>query len=279
MTAEQFDTMLRLIQADLDGRELDYIWLDGAVEVDETVLGFTNLAGALLQNDESDWKAVIDAHFDAVLAAADTTVAADWETAAPNLRIRMKGTDEVAANFAQQGVYTEIADGLFNVAFYDFPDTAQAVSTTMLEDWGVSGAEVQAVALANTFDSEVTEMVLETSAGFDLWVVVGTWYSATLVNALDGLFELEPGVGAIVAVPTSDVILVHPIVDQGVLVNVFILGQVASSWWADGPASASPDIYWYRDGELSRIDLVIDDSGGRLDSIELTDLAATLPPG
>lgn len=277
MSRAELDQMLFLIEADLDSRGVDYIWLDGAVEVDGAVLGFTNLAGSLLASDETFWADVVAGHFDGIFQALNQTVSPDWSVAAPNLRIRMKGAEEVG-DFLAEGVYEEIAQGLFNVAFYDFPDTAALVTTTMLEDWGVSGAEVRSVALANTLAEASVEVIADTSSGFELLLVFGGFYSATTVNALGGVVELEPGVGAIVGVPTGDTILVHPIVDQGFLGNLFVVGQLTESFWADGPGSASPEIYWYRDGVMSRIDLVIEDGGGQLNAIELTELAETLPP-
>ncbi|MEM8708057.1 MAG: hypothetical protein AAGE98_16460 [Actinomycetota bacterium] len=278
MSRAELDQMLVLIEADLDARSIDYLWLDGGVEIDGSALGFTNLAGSLLASDETFWADLVAEHFDGILQALNQTVSPDWSVAAPNLRIRMKGTEEVQGVLSG-GVYEEIAQGLFNVAFYDFPDTSALVTTTMLEDWGVSGAEVRSVALANTLAEPGVETFVDTSTGFDLVVVVGGFYGATNVNALDGIVELEPGVGAIVSVPTSDTILVHPIVDQAVITNLFVLGQLTEAWWADGPGSASPEIYWYRDGTISRLDLVIGDGTGRLDSIELTELVETLPPG
>ena len=136
MTRAELDQMLFLIEADLDTRGVDYIWLDGAVEVDGAVFGFTNLAGSLLASDETFWADVVAAHFDGIFQTLTQTVSPDWSVAAPNLRIRMKGAEEVG-DFLAEGVYEEIAQGLFNVAFYDFPDTAALVTTTMLREIGM----------------------------------------------------------------------------------------------------------------------------------------------
>jgi hypothetical protein len=82
-----------------------------------------------------------------------------------------------------------------------------------------------------------------------------------------------PPHGLLFAVPHRHVVLVHAIHDHGVALALPNLVLLARHNYAEGEGAISPDVFWWHDGEVARIDVV------ETTNAEGTELAINVPDG
>lgn len=285
--AELFVRFLQLVESYMDGVAVRHVTdVDGGVvvlTVEQFSLGLLNLSQEVIQADPDGWTAIVDGHFDRIFEtiAANPGVPPTWEAGQSVIRVRMY--DELFFEAAGGGADTlrrEVSRGVYATVVLDLPTAVRPIRRFDVAPWGVDDDEIFATALANTIvdpDLIVEPFVLDT--GVALVSLYDSFYSSTFSLQIDDFVDDVGEAGVLLIFPVRDNLVVHVIVDQGAMDAFEQLAMIADGWYADGPASLSPFVYWWRDGELTELGRVIEGVEPALSAgvgQEFTDLIAGL---
>ena len=152
---------------------------------------------------------------------------------------------------------------------------AQAPADDAADDDGEPGSDEDAL-WQEAFDRVAAEDhpeidVEEFGEGVPLMLLASdSYFCATNVLWIERFLDPPPH-GLLFAVPHRHVIVVHAVHDQGVALALPNLVLLARHNHAEGEGPISPDVFWWHDGDVTRIDVVetANDEG--------TELAINLP--
>jgi hypothetical protein len=215
-------------------------------------LGLTNLRQVCSQHPEAEWRALVAQHFDSVFAVGVQGVDPDWALARPNLRIRVYPPESVVA--PDQSFVWQLAPDLFAVLVYDLPETLFNVTQEAARPWGQDRDALWRTGLEN-MNLEPRPKV--TNIGNDATPVLAiegeSYYTATNVLWLDRFMYLDPGLGAVVGVPSRHLLVAHPLRNLGAAVAINQIMAGVSGIFDAGPGSITPNLYWWRRGSLTHL--------------------------
>ena len=188
-------------------------------------------------------------------------------------------------------VHRPVLPGIEAVLVFDLPDRLVPVGPANLAALAAAGAEAPADDDADddgepagdedalwqeAFDRVAAEDhpeidVEEFGEGVPLMLLASdSFFCATNALWIERFLDPPPH-GLLFAVPHRHVIVVHAVHDQGVALALPNLVLLARHNHAEGEGPISPDVFWWHDGEVTRIDVVetANDEG--------TELAINLP--
>ena len=186
-------------------------------------------------------------------------------------------------------VHRPVLPGIEAVLVFDLPDRLVPVGPANLAALAAAGAAAAADDGADgeptddedalwqeAFDRVAAEDhpeidVEEFGEGVPLMLLASdSFFCATNALWIERFLDPPPH-GLLFAVPHRHVIVVHAVHDQGVALALPNLVLLARHNHAEGEGPISPDVFWWHDGEVSRIDVVetANDEG--------TELAINLP--
>ena len=187
-------------------------------------------------------------------------------------------------------VHRPVLPGIEAVLVFDLPDRLVPVGPANLASLAAAGAEAPAdddatdgeptddedALWQEAFDRVAAEDhpeidVEEFGEGVPLMLLASdSFFCATNALWIERFLDPPPH-GLLFAVPHRHVIVVHAVHDQGVALALPNLVLLARHNHAEGEGPISPDVFWWHDGEVSRIDVVesANDEG--------TELAINLP--
>ncbi len=188
-------------------------------------------------------------------------------------------------------VHRPALPGIEAVLVFDLPDRLVPVGPANLAALAAAGAEAPADDDADddgepagdedalwqeAFDRVAAEDhpeidVEEFGEGVPLMLLASdSFFCATNALWIERFLDPPPH-GLLFAVPHRHVIVVHAVHDQGVALALPNLVLLARHNHAEGEGPISPDVFWWHDGEVTRIDVVetANDEG--------TELAINLP--
>lgn len=155
----------------------------------------------------------------------------------------------------------EVASGLSEVVVVDTPDTVMVVDTDRLEALGLSDAELLALGRDNLRAHEPVQPEHHTTGPVELFVAESdSFYTATWALMLDEVVDV-PTEGALVVVPSRHALMAHPLRDADAIKAVQVMLGVAHRHFAEAPGNLTPDLFWYRDGQLRLLPTVERDDG------------------
>lgn len=168
----------------------------------------------------------------------------------PRLKVRLYPDDSPDA----RGVVSRpVAPGIVAVLMLDLPTAIQGVSPRQAERWGQPLDALLDWGTANVLaDDELEQFSLDDGDGTTLQMLAGeSLYVTTQLLGLAGwLPDGLPG-GALVAIPQHHRLLFYPIEDTGVIKAVTAMLRSTRELYHRGPGSLSPDLFWWRDGQLT----------------------------
>ncbi|MFN3653629.1 MAG: hypothetical protein ACK47B_28960 [Armatimonadota bacterium] len=264
---EQFDRFISLVEREL--RRLGFAFqTDRSAGViaarkegrqDSHQLGLTNLAQRCAQTSEADWPDVVAKHVGALVSIESSqtfleSLKNDFEKARELLKIRIYDAAALAEMPEGSHVYWRPADGIVAALTFDLPTTVATVSSDHVEAWGREPEELFRIGLENVratrlqaeevaVDEEVRITVLEAEAE--------DFFTATRALVLEDYLDPIPELGAIVAIPHREALLVYPIRDSSVLPAIQSLLPITLGMYDEGPGSISPHLFWWHRGELT----------------------------
>jgi hypothetical protein len=231
----------------------------------QNAYGLSNLAQLCHAIDRSDWPAAIRTHF-GNLAGAERAhdQLADYAYARDLLKVRVYRTSELLPEALEGMVRQPLAAELVAVLAADLPTTVSTIGEKMAEAWGVPPPELFAAAAEHMADEVpgYEHKVVQFGAAIMHDLVGDSFFVASQIVRFADLAD-PPAGGALVALPNRHHLLWHGIESMDATVQlVQVMLQVAAKLYQDGPGSITPDLYWWRAGELTLLPSRID--GGQI---------------
>lgn len=255
--------------ADFIAEVLSYFNRQGAkVEIDEGVvcrqdgsddpprMGLLNLAQVCNQADRADWSAIISDHFGKVSSPREFEAGLarrSFEDIAPLLAARL-WSDEILGTLSEDKIICrEDLHGTITALVFDLPESVRNVTREEADRWDRSDDELFSVAVANVRNMPAEAFEQEVEGGRLLGFTGNSFFVASRALFLEDYPHCIGPKGSLVAVPHRHMLLCCPIEDLGVLkvLNLFI--SATRGMFRDGPGSISPNVYWYRDGEMTNL--------------------------
>lgn len=149
--------------------------------------------------------------------------------------------------------------------FVDVGDAWQVVTEATLQGWGVSPEAGWRAATDNLrADPVLHDEVTKLAGGIPVRAVFGaSRFSAARLLALPQYLDLEPAFGAIVGVPSDTELVGHAIRSRAFeIARNFMVQAVAELFNNEETNPLSPHLYWWREGQLTRLTEVV---SGRLE--------------
>jgi hypothetical protein len=265
----RYVTFLELVRADLLARGASVRFADGVAEVrlpvgSEVSCGLASLAQLCSRLPVPHWEELMSAHFDALFEGeTELGESLDRSHVFAEVRHLLKlRLHPLPLPQPLDGVVWHVADGLGAVLVFDLPQTVRSVRAGEAEGWGIDHGELRALALAQSLNEPCEDYAVEGRDGCRVTAMSGeSFFVATRLLALEREVPLDHPNGALVAVPTRHSLLLHLIEDLSVVHALHTLLPMAAGLHRDGPGSLSPAVYWWRGGELRRLDASIGDAG------------------
>lgn len=224
------------------------------------VVDLADLARAVADFDDGnrDVADIVHAWFGAVLdaPAAAEALLDDPEAARAAMRVRLLRDDELEG--APALVRLEAFPGLSAVLMLELDTSLATVPSARVDDLG-DVDDLFAAALRNVSEIDQPEVG---EAQFDEALRVVTVTSDSPFASCHALwpdrFANIGADGALVAVPTENLVLIHPIVDAAANRAIGTLAVEARHHHELGPASLTADVFWWRSGEVEQIPTTFD---------------------
>jgi hypothetical protein len=233
----------------------------GGIEVDlgapePHLIGLTNLAQKCHQAPPDEWPTLIADHLNSVLGGDRPDAAPPLNSVKSMLKVRIYPEDYAAGLPADAGellVKRRLAPGAIAALAIDYPDTVVGVTPKAAQDWAVPVDELFQLGLDNVRSQDRPGVQRQTlDGGGSISLLIGdSFFTATWVLMLGEFLVPRSPHGAVVAIPNRHVVVFQPIVDLSVIEGTRAVMALAKRMHRDGPGSISPNIYWWRAGELT----------------------------
>lgn len=221
--------------------------------------GLQNLAQLCNRLEPDNWPAAIDNHFDNMFRsqqqAADLDQrAANFEEVRPLIKVRIHpaGHPGVASG---QCIHRSLADDLVEILTYDLPTSVVSVPSAHAAGWGRGHDELFELGRQNVrAEGRLSPEPLPAGDGATLFALTAdSFFVSSHALLLADYLDPVTRWGALVAVPTRQVVLFHSIEDLRVVKVINTMIHVARQACAQGPGSITDSLYWWRDGRLQRL--------------------------
>ncbi len=240
------------------------------------------IAEKCLGQPENAWREAIHEYFLGVFTAHDEARAlmhraSQFDTVKHALRINVYAQRPEAAGAGHDLLSFEIADGLFGVVVLDFATTTRSVSEAEIEPWGRSTRELIEVAVSNSLTEPVRREQLALGDDTQVTLFGGGFFTSSRVLKLDKHVPIDHPWGALVAIPNRNTLLLHPIVTVKAMHALQAMALLSHKLFAAGPGGVSPEVFWWRQGVMTRLPLKVEDGGVRIaPSLEFTRMMTEL---
>ncbi|MFF6805542.1 hypothetical protein [Streptomyces sp. NPDC012616] len=224
--------------------------------------GLTNLAAACHNDSRGPrrWRTLVDQHVDRVVRSLDgrqALKALPREQVLTRLHPRfIPGEPRLLKAF---GYGPPSVPGLLEVLALDLPETVDMLTADDLADLGDLTA-LRERAFQNLRDVRVDkhEKVKDKSgARFDV-LMGGSYFVASLALLLDEVVrrhskDTPTPDGVLVALPHRHQLAFHVIRDSDVLPSLNLMARFAAVGHEEFPGALSPAVFWWHDGEFTRV--------------------------
>jgi len=250
LTAPQVDRLVTLARSSCRRLGFDLHYEAGALvpgpsEADTSgpILGLTNLARAVAQQDFDDWPQFVDLHFAELLGRLEEGAPDPPDNPADQLIQRLVPRASLPPNWVADR--PDVIPGLLSV-----PATLHGSTVTMYldpSDLGLTWSAAEALGLAN-LRRRTDHLELLEEDGVPLARLTGDSFTASRALVLDTVLHETldlPDLPAAVlaAVPSRDLLLIHVIRDLSVLPALGLLLHLTARAHSQAPGPLSPDIH------------------------------------
>jgi hypothetical protein len=230
-------------------------------------LGLHGLAQKCHAVPRAVWQEMVAGHFSSLLdrdEEAEERLLADFERVRPLLKVRLYHQSILGLDDGRPPsvLVKPIPPELLAVLACDLPTTVQTVPLERAAAWGVGEDELFRVGFANVRAQDLPEVSTRRldPHGVELTLLTGeSFFIATSALWLDDLIDVPRQTGALVGIPSRDVVIVHAIRDGRVLHAVQLMLASLDTMFREGPGSLSPSLYWWRLGTLTRLEGGVED--------------------
>jgi hypothetical protein len=233
----------------IDGDELA-VTRPGSTEPVRTYL--TNLRQWVAQEPEEHRAAIVSDFVGSLVAATeveddDVLDLNDFRFVRPLLRTRLYAEDFRAD---LEVVQRTVAPGLVEILVVDLPTSLLIVNAETVAGWGAGPDEVFGIARENVRADGPLEIEDRDFDGVRLCSLGGETEYVTAHALWAGDYPVTGTHGALIAVPAQGVVHACPVHGDDMPGAMNMLIRLAWAGYQDGPRSVSPNVYWWRDGEL-----------------------------
>jgi hypothetical protein len=253
-SSEQYGIFLAMVEADLRSRCVAVEMGEDCARVEKDGgkvhhLGLQNLAQRCLHHPETGWANLIAEHFVSVLRAKDRDVdPSDFSRVAGLIKLKLYADEFPPSSLLR---YT-VAPGIEAVLTVDLPDAVVSVSSEVAAGWGKSREELFALGLSNALAEPCDVDSLDAGEGASIRFFSGdSFYVTTRALQLDAWISRQHPHGALLSIPSRHALLLYPIESMEV---VHVVGRMifyTRSLFRQGPGSISPELFWWRGGEVT----------------------------
>lgn len=260
---DDYHAFMAAVDGELRRRELPFEFGDGTIHVsppggEAADYGLLNLAQTCHAAGKPEWTSTIREHFDNAFRSARDSEELDARAGTLDgvrscLKVRLYHTDYRDQTGGSGLVHREPAEGLIETLVYDLPGSVRTVPPDHVAKWGIGEDELFRIGLENV-KAERPQPVLQAfdvGKGAAIRALVGdSFFTASHALFLEEHLEAPSGFGALVAVPHRHAVLFHAIADMRVVAAVNSMIPITFGMYQEGPGSLSPNLYWWKDGEL-----------------------------
>jgi hypothetical protein len=268
-SAEEYETFVALVEADLRGRGEEVRIEDGVAHTSGELLdgghfGLQNVAQRCARALPEAWPELVKAHFDAVIATmgpgAGKPDMSDLERVRTQLRARLYP----ALPVLDRTFGWPLTEELFLALAVDLPTSVVTVSRAERAAWSIDDEALGRLAMDNLArEAPARESTAEAGDGVVIRIVEGeSMFTATRAVALfDGDAHREHPFGALVVVPTRHVFAWVQIESMKELDAVAVLAAVAEGAHREGPGSITEQVYWVHQGKWHLVQTARNEDG------------------
>lgn len=199
------------------------------------------------------------AHVPDALAAFET-----FDSCRENLKLRVR-SDAFLSTANQYGLLARpLAPGLCEQLVVDLGKVRVALPVPVLESWKLPASQVWETALHNVRTRVKVGRMPSIIPAWQVDALEGGPYTSAQVRCLERHLPKERPFGALVAVPSTDMVLLHVLkTASSFLTSLDFLERAAGDFFRDAEEGVSTQLYWWCDGALEPIGL--QRVGGRLE--------------
>jgi hypothetical protein len=259
MSQDETTAFVEAVGRELQRRGLHHEVADGTARVERggewSNFGLSNLAQYCHNIGPASWQEAIATHFDNLFAAEQAEAelqerVRDFEGIRSLLKVRLYGDVRTGGIDPAPPASWEYAPGVTAALVYDLPTTVRSAGATEVEAWGKSREELLAVALENVRGDTVESKPIADGAAAPIACFADHFFAASHAFLLGERLPSAANGSAVFAVPHRHALLYAPLVDLGVIESIHRLIPTAVSLFQEGPGSISPNLYWWREGEV-----------------------------
>jgi hypothetical protein len=242
--AEAYETFVSIVRAELAVRGEAFDLNDDHVRFKRWELPLLPLAQEIAGLERELWPERVRALLEQRSAEEKLgreldAVRGDFSKARRILKLRVQRT------LTPNAISAPIAAGLHAVLVLDLPSFVTPVRPADLASWERPAADLVALALENVKAQERVELKPLEVAGERIFAVSGTsLFVATLGLSAEDLLGAPSVFGALVAMPSSHILLCHSIVSKNSLKALEAMAAGALQAFESGPSPLSPDLLW-----------------------------------
>jgi len=217
-------------------------------------------------NEQETWGQIIEWYIDYAFTSVEKTKNLMAEIhgldgASPYLGLCLFPSEYTQYALNEDPVHRHDIEGMITCIIWDLPWSRTTVEWSEVDEWDCCIDELFQVALENTLEKYPATFVEENLLpGLDLLICEDEGNPvSTHILALDRLPGAVGTHGALVSVPTHDVLLVYPVEDERMIMAYIVLAHVAIESAKTSLSPLSKLVYWYNGQALINIPYVIGD--------------------
>ena len=255
----EYDHFIKLVKSDLTSRGIEVIgekngYLTAKVDGNEQNYGLLNLAQKCKLIAQSKWQSVIKEHFDAFAnikgdEAEIQKNITDFTKMKDIIAVQLYSDDYLNAmgEFKKEVITRSNIPNINSTLVLDLPTSIRTIKKSEVQAWDKTEDELFATALTNTFNKINPHIFEQQVSGGKVTIINSdSFLTAVLVLNLKKFNQCLGTYGSLVAIPTQGVIICYPIHDQRVVEVIPSFISLITQLHSEGPASLSPNLYWYR---------------------------------
>jgi hypothetical protein len=242
--AQSYDVFVATVREELEGRGEPFELHDDHASMEDWELPLLPVAQECAAVDRALWPERVRALLEQrsaedKLGRELDAVRGDFSKARRILKLRVQRT------LSPNAISAPIAGGLHAVLVLDLPSFVTPVRPADLASWERPAGDLVALALENVKAQEHVELKPLEVAGARIFAVSGTSvFVATLGLAAEDLIGAASRFGALVAMPSSHILLCHSIAGKSSMKALEAMAAGALQAFESGPSPLTPDLLW-----------------------------------
>jgi hypothetical protein len=267
LTPEQYQMFVDRVGEHFTNQKRRFTLGDGVVYVEDRKtggkqqLGLLNLAQMCARNEPKDWAEIISDHFRTLEKSYSEQKVLDeriddFARVAELLAVRL-WPEQYLTDLGERNkiLHRKELPGTISALVFDLPSSIRNVTPEEVKSWGKSETELFRIGLANVMENCIPD-VSDQDLGDGITLTLfsdESFFVASHALLLEEHPDCIGSFGTLVGIPHRHVMLAFPIQDRRVLQAIPMMIPIIAGMERDGPGSISPFLYWYKDGDFTKL--------------------------